>query len=105
MAFFSPGSAVILNTATATTEVAMRRTMISGFFNLLVLAAVAWGAWWAWQTFSGSGRGAAAPAEVLDIDKQCRVFADSGQCVCRHKRTEEHLSVPYDECVTLARKR
>ena len=83
----------------------MKRTVISGFFNLLVLAALAWGAWWAWQNFAQRDNGAAAQAEVLDIDKQCHVFADSGQCVCRHRRTEEPLAVPYEECVALARRR
>ena len=79
------------------------RKLISGLFQILVLAAVAWGVWWAWQAFSSTGR--TTPTAVLDIDKQCHVFADSGQCVCRHRRTEERLSVPYDECVKLARKR
>ena len=41
--------------------------------------------------------------EVLDIDKLCRVFADTGQCLCRHRRTNERLSLPYEECVSLAR--
>ena len=81
------------------------RKLIQGFFNLLVFAALAGAAWWSWQTFSDRGRTTAAPAAVLDIDKQCHVFADSGQCVCRHRRTDEPLSVPYDECVELARKR
>ena len=43
--------------------------------------------------------------EVLDIDKLCRVYADTGQCLCRHSRTHERLSIPYEECVSLARKR
>ena len=80
------------------------RKMFYGLLNLLVLAALAWGAWWAWQTYSAPEPTAAGPANVLDIDKKCRVFADSGQCMCRHRRTDERLSVPYDECVELARK-
>ena len=79
------------------------RKLISGLFQILVLAAVAWGVWWGWQAFSSTGR--TPPAKVLDIDKQCRVFADSGQCICHHRQTEQPLSVPYDECVVLARKR
>ena len=43
--------------------------------------------------------------DVLDIDKLCRVYADTGQCLCRHGRTHERLSIPYEECVSLARKR
>jgi hypothetical protein len=42
--------------------------------------------------------------EVLDIDKKCRIFADTRQCLCRHSRTNERLSIPYDECASLARK-
>lgn len=80
------------------------RKGIQFLFNLAILAALAWGAWWAWQAFSGGGRPAAAPGQVLDIDKQCRVVADTGQCLCRHARTGERLQVPYDECVTLARR-
>jgi TRAP-type C4-dicarboxylate transport system permease small subunit len=79
------------------------RKLISGLFQILVLAAVAWGVWWGWQAFSSTGR--TTSAKVLDIDKQCRVFADSGQCICHHRQTEQPLSVPYDECVALARKR
>jgi cytoskeletal protein RodZ len=82
----------------------MRRLM-GNLLSLLVLAALAWAAWWAWQTFTAADRAPATPTEVLDIDKQCRVFADSGQCMCRHRRTDERLSVPYEECVALARKR
>ena len=42
--------------------------------------------------------------EVLDIDKECRVTPDTGQCFCRHRWTNERLSVPYRECVALARR-
>jgi hypothetical protein len=80
------------------------RNAIRGLFQLLVLAALAWGAWWGWQAWDGAQR-PAAPARVLDIDKACRLDADSGQCICRHERTGERLSVPYDECRRLARGR
>lgn len=81
------------------------RKLVQFLFNVALLAALAWGAWWAWQAFSGGGRSAAASGQVLDIDKQCRVAADTGQCLCRHARTGERLQVPYDECVALSRKR
>ncbi len=41
--------------------------------------------------------------EVPDVDKVCKVIADTGQCVCRHRNTNERLSLPYDECVSRAR--
>ena len=43
--------------------------------------------------------------DVLDIDKLCRVYADTGQCLCRHSRTNERLSIPHEECSSLARTR
>lgn len=43
--------------------------------------------------------------QVLDIDKECRMNADTGSCVCRHRRTGERLSIPYRECVNLVRSR
>lgn len=45
------------------------------------------------------------PQEVPDIDKECRVVPDTGQCLCRHRWTNERLLVPYRECVALARRR
>lgn len=41
--------------------------------------------------------------EVLDTDKVCKVIADTGQCVCRHRKTNDRLALPYDECVSRAR--
>lgn len=41
---------------------------------------------------------------VLDIDRDCRIIAaDTGQCVCRHRHSNEVLATPYDKCVALAR--
>lgn len=79
------------------------RKGISGAWNILVLAAVAWGAWWAWQAISGGPKSTAPPGPVLDIDKQCRIAADTGQCICRHAQTGERLSLPYEECRERAR--
>jgi len=42
--------------------------------------------------------------EVLDIDKECKMDADTGRCLCRHRRTGEKLSLRYEECVAMARK-
>jgi hypothetical protein len=41
---------------------------------------------------------------VLDVDKDCKVVPDTGQCFCRHRWTNERLSTPYNECVALARR-
>ena len=40
--------------------------------------------------------------DVVDIDKECRMDADTGRCICRHKRTGEYLQIPYDECKSRA---
>jgi hypothetical protein len=40
--------------------------------------------------------------EIADIDKLCRMDADTGRCICRHKRTGEHLKLPYEECKSRA---
>lgn len=80
------------------------RKGIYGLFQVLVLAGLVWAGWWAWQTFAGGDRRGAAQAEVLDIDKDCRVFPDTGQCVCRHARTGERLALPYGECRERARR-
>jgi len=41
--------------------------------------------------------------QVLDIDTRCKVVADTNQCICRHRRTNKILSVPYSKCRSLAR--
>jgi hypothetical protein len=79
------------------------RRVVQGLFNLAMVGAVAGAAWWAWQAFTDSPRGAGA-GQVLDVDKQCNMVADTGQCMCRHRATNERLAVPYEECVERARR-
>ena len=50
-----------------------------------------------------SERSGSQQQQVLDIDKRCKIVADTNQCICRHRRTNKILSVPYSECRTLAR--
>lgn len=59
---------------------------------------------WAWGEFL-AGRQSGSQQQTLDIDKDCRMDADTGSCICRHRRTGERLSIPYDECVSLVRGR
>lgn len=68
----------------------------------IVFALAAKGIMWAYEEFGGGGR-TASGAEVVDIDKDCRQDADSGQCICRHRRTGERLKIDYGECVSRAR--
>jgi hypothetical protein len=58
-------------------------------------------AMWAYQGYQ-AGEKAQQPQQILDIDKLCSVTADTGQCVCRHRQTNQRLSIPYDECVSRA---
>ena len=57
-------------------------------------------AMWAYQGYQAGGQ--VQQQEVLDVDKSCSITADTGQCVCRHRQTEEALSIPYEECVSRA---
>lgn len=43
-----------------------------------------------------------AQQEIAEIDKLCRMDADTGRCICRHKRTGEHLKLSYEECKSRA---
>ena len=58
---------------------------------------------WAYQIYRAGDQGR-QQLEVLDIDKLCRMYADTGQCFCRHRWTNERISMPYEECVSLARR-
>ena len=53
-------------------------------------------AMWAYQDYQASGQ--VQQQQVLDVDKICNVTADTGQCVCRHRQTNQRLSIPYEEC-------
>jgi len=55
---------------------------------------------WAWDAHEA--RDAVRPQQVLDVDKVCSVIADTGQCFCHHRQTQQRLSVPYQECRSLA---
>lgn len=69
---------------------------------IIVFVLVAKGIMWAYEEFGGGGR-SSAQSEVVDIDKDCRQDADSGQCICRHRRTGERLKIGYNECAARAR--
>lgn len=58
---------------------------------------------WSWEQYQHGGE--TPPMDnVLEMDKQCRITnPDFGSCVCVHRRTNEKLAIPYDECVTRAR--
>lgn len=80
----------------------VRNVAVWMFRIILVVLAIRF-AWWAYQNYWPAAT-ADRPPEILDVDKECRVIADTGQCFCRHRWTNERLKVPYRECVALARR-
>jgi hypothetical protein len=52
---------------------------------------------WGWQEYQTADSGP-QPREVLDVDKVCSIIADTGQCFCHDRQTNQRLSVPYSEC-------
>ena len=70
--------------------------------EIILLALLIKAGMWAYQHYGAGGK--AQRQEVLDVDKDCKVIPDTGQCFCRHRWTNERLTVPYRECVSLARR-
>ena len=70
------------------------RNVILWIVWILVLALAIKLAAWAYENFWPD-----PPAETA------QEVLDTGQCFCRHRWTEERLSVPYRQCVDLARRR
>ena len=57
---------------------------------------------WSWDKYQRGGQSSAA-GEVLEMDKVCRITnPDTGSCVCVHRKTNERLSLPYEECARRA---
>lgn len=83
----------------------MRKLM--RFVVFVVALVVAYkGAMWAmdeFRLFQSSDRN--GKQEVLDVDKECWMEADTQQCWCRHRQTGERLSIRYEECVARVRGR
>lgn len=65
----------------------------------LAYKAGTWG-YGALQEYRG---GESKQQQILDIDKLCWMEADTEQCFCRHRVTNERLDVPYRECVERVR--
>ena len=67
----------------------------------IIVAVLAYkAAMWAYQGYQAGGQ--VQQQEVLVVDKICNVTADTGQCVCRHRRTNRIISIPYEECLSQA---
>lgn len=57
---------------------------------------------WAYQNFRTGDQGQQQP-EVLELDIICRTDADSGRCICRHRRTNDRIPLSYEECASRSR--
>lgn len=70
--------------------------------RLVVVVAAIKALLWGWDQYQHAG--GSAEDEVLDSDKVCRIVsADTQQCLCRHRLTNELLDLTYEECLSLAR--
>ena len=56
---------------------------------------------WAYQSYKAGDQGYQQP-DVFDLDKLCKMDADSGHCMCRNRRTNQRLTIPHEECVSRA---
>jgi hypothetical protein len=72
-------------------------------FRIMVLAIAVKVALWAYENYRPDGRLQQQRQEVLDVDKRCLADVDTGFCVCRHRRTNERLDLPHEECLQRAR--
>ena len=85
-------------------ETMMVRKIIYWVLWIIAAAFVYKAAMWAYQGVK-AGEQPQQQEELHDLDKICRVIPDTGQCVCRHRETEQRIFLPYDECVTRASER
>ena len=85
-------------------ETMMLRKIIYWVLWIIVAAFVYKAALWAYQGVK-AGERPQQQEELRDFDKICRVMPGTGQCVCRHRETDQRIFLPYDECVTRASER
>ena len=81
------------------------RNAIHWIIWIFVLALAIKLAWSFYEGYRGQEEPTAQRQEVPDVDKECRIIADTGQCLCRHRSTNERLTVPYRHCVALVGQR
>ena len=80
-------------------------TVRKGIYWALQIIAIALAlkfALWAYQDYMAGEEGQ-QQLKLLDIDKICKIVADTGQCNCRHRRTNETLNLAHEECLSRAR--
>jgi hypothetical protein len=85
-------------------ETMILRRIVYWALWIIVAVFVYKAALWAYQGVK-AGEQAQQQEELHDVDKICRVIPDTGQCVCRHRETDQRIFLPYDECVSRAKLR
>ena len=78
------------------------KKVFSWIFLAIFAAVIYKAATWSYQS-SRTEDPSTIQGEVFDVDKDCRITADTGACICRHKRTGERLDLPHSECKERAR--
>ena len=79
------------------------KNIMTWIVRLAVLALIVKIVLWSWGQYQQGGK-QASQGEVIDFDKVCRITnPDFGSCVCRHRKTNETLKLPYEECIERAR--
>lgn len=79
------------------------KNIMTWIIRLAVLALIVKIVLWSWEQYQQGGK-EVSQGEVIDFDKVCLITnPDLGSCVCRHRKTNETLKLPYEECVERAR--
>jgi hypothetical protein len=78
------------------------RKVLSWVFLIFFAAVIYKAATWSYQA-SKTEDPSTVQGEVFDVDKDCSKTADTGACICRHKRSGERLNLPHSECEERAR--
>jgi len=73
------------------------KIIISWIIWAVVAVLIFKAALWSYEAYRGQSR-PSAQQQVFDLDKECRFQADTGACICRHRRTGERLKLPHSEC-------
>jgi len=82
-------------------EVMRLRRVIHWALRIVALALVIKFALWLYQSYR-SDMPAQTQQELLDIDMECSVIPDTGECLCYNHWTNERLTIPYRKCLSLA---
>ncbi len=79
------------------------KPIVTWLVRIVVLVVLVKVVLWSWDGFIKSGQ--VKHEEVIDSDKVCRIVSvDTGQCICRHRLTNEMLDITREACHALAKR-